>query len=58
MAKEVEVIPFPSAETSPKKRNNVLYAWLGGTGNDRDIRSITWAKETKQWIVVTIRDSG
>ena len=58
MAKEVQVIPLPSAEASPTKRNNELHAWLGGTGSNQDIRSITWAKETKQWIMVTIRNRG
>ncbi|MCP4454319.1 MAG: hypothetical protein GY809_22910 [Planctomycetes bacterium] len=56
MAKNVKVIPLPCTVGSPAKRNNDLYAWLGGAGNSRDIRSITWAKESKQWIIVTMEE--
>ena len=58
MAKDVRVIKVPKAVETPSERNDALHAWLGGTGNDRDVRSISWAKETEQWVVVTVRDSN
>ena len=57
MAKEVHVFPLtPSADASPKERNKGLILWLSGN-NKLDIRSITWVKETKEWIAVTVKEA-
>lgn len=55
MAKKIVTYKVDSPSTDSTKKNAELSQKLAS--NDRDIRSITWVEETKQWVIVHVAEA-